>query len=125
VLASAWPRMRGEVEEVRRDPSPLNGLGVAEITDHYAEIIRGLDRPPIIIGHSFRGLLTELLLDRGLGGALAGAGQRRAPPPARAAGGRFPRARQPGEQEAEVELTPKQLHYGFTNTMTVEQAGAA
>jgi alpha-beta hydrolase superfamily lysophospholipase len=47
----------------------MNGLGVAEITDHYAEVIRGLDRPPIIMGHSFGGLVTELLLDRGLGGA--------------------------------------------------------
>src|SRR2546429_6578190 len=53
VLAPAWPRMPAEVEDVRRDPSPLNGLGVTEITDHYADIIRGLERPPIIMGHSF------------------------------------------------------------------------
>ena len=36
VLAPAWPRMQEEVEDVRRDPSALNGLGVTEIADHYA-----------------------------------------------------------------------------------------
>jgi pimeloyl-ACP methyl ester carboxylesterase len=35
VLAPAWPRMVGEVEDLRCDPSPLNGLGVTEIVDHY------------------------------------------------------------------------------------------
>ena len=67
VLAPAWPRMQQDVEEVRRDPSAMNGLGVAEIADHYGDIVRDLDQPPIIMGHSFGGLITELLLDRGLG----------------------------------------------------------
>src|SRR3989442_15966130 len=69
VLTPAWPRMQGDVEDIRRDPSPLNGLGVAEIADHYAEVVRSLDRPPIIMGHSFGGLGTELLFDSGLGAA--------------------------------------------------------
>ena len=69
VLAPAWPRMAGEVEEIRRDPSVLNGLGVTEIVDHYDRIVRGLGAPPVIMGHSFGGLVTELLLDRGLGAA--------------------------------------------------------
>ena len=61
--------MQEEVEDVRRDPSVLNGLGVAEIVDHYDRIVRGLSAPPVIMGHSFGGLVTELLLDRGLGAA--------------------------------------------------------
>ena len=69
VLAPAWPRMEREVEALRRDPSVLNGLGLAEVLDHYDRIIRGLDTPPVIMGHSTGGLLTELLLDRGLGAA--------------------------------------------------------
>jgi pimeloyl-ACP methyl ester carboxylesterase len=68
-LAPAWPRMHGEVEDLRRDPSALNGLGLTEIVDHYAQIVRDLDRPPVIMGHSLGGLVTELLLDRGLGAA--------------------------------------------------------
>ena len=69
VLAPAWPGLDGEPEELRRDPSPLRGLGITDVVDHYEKIIRGLDRPPIIIGHSFGGLFTQLLLDRGLGAA--------------------------------------------------------
>jgi pimeloyl-ACP methyl ester carboxylesterase len=69
VLTPAWPRMEREVEALRRDPSVMNGLGLAEVIDHYERIIRGLDTPPVIMGHSTGGLLTELLLDRGLGAA--------------------------------------------------------
>jgi pimeloyl-ACP methyl ester carboxylesterase len=67
VLAPAWPRMPGEVEETRRDPSPLAGLGLAEISDHYEGVVRSLNEPPILIGHSFGGLVVQMLLDRGLG----------------------------------------------------------
>ena len=50
-------------------PSPLRNLSITDVVDHYDTIIRGLDQPPIIIGHSFGGLFTQLLLDRGLGAA--------------------------------------------------------
>lgn len=69
VLAPAWPGLEAEPEQLRRDPSPLRGLSITDVVDHYEKIIRGLDRPPIIIGHSFGGLHTQLLLDRGLGAA--------------------------------------------------------
>jgi len=72
VLAPAWPRIYGEVEDIRRDPSALAGLGVIEITDHYEQIIKSLDEPPIIMGHSFGGLIVQILLDRGLGAAGVG-----------------------------------------------------
>jgi pimeloyl-ACP methyl ester carboxylesterase len=69
VLAPAWPGLEAEPEELRRDPSPLRNLSIRDVVDHYDKLIRGLDRPPIIIGHSFGGLFTQLLLDRGLGAA--------------------------------------------------------
>jgi pimeloyl-ACP methyl ester carboxylesterase len=68
-IAPAWPGKDRSVEAIRADPSPLAGLGIAEIVDHYEAIIRGLDEPPILIGHSFGGLYTQILLDRGLGAA--------------------------------------------------------
>ena len=129
VLAPAWPRMQDDIEEVRRDPSPMNGLGVTEVLDHYDRIIRELGRPPVIMGHSFGGLFTELLLDRGLGAA--GVAISPAPvkgvlrlPPAqlRAA---FPVLGNPLNRKRTVQLTPKQFHYAFTNTMSEEEAGAA
>jgi pimeloyl-ACP methyl ester carboxylesterase len=101
VLAPAWPYMEREVEALRRDPSVMNGLGVTEVVDHYDRIIRGLDTPPVIMGHSFGGLITELLLDRGLGAArgrhLASAGEGRAAPATRADSHRLAGASQPGE----------------------------
>lgn len=68
-LAPAWPGKDRSVEAIRADPSPLAGLGIAEIVDHYERIIRELDEPPILVGHSFGGLFVQLLLDRGLGAA--------------------------------------------------------
>ena len=54
------PAWTADIEQLRRDPAPLRGLGVKEIVDTTTAIIRGLDRPPIIIGHSFGGILTQL-----------------------------------------------------------------
>jgi pimeloyl-ACP methyl ester carboxylesterase len=129
VLAPAWPRMQDEVEDVRRDPSALNGLGITEIVDHYDAIIRALDRPPVIMGHSFGGLVTELLLDRGLGAA--GVAISPAPvkgvlrlPPSQLRSA-FPVLGNPANRNRTVELTPKQFHYAFTNTMTEDEAKAA
>ena len=61
VLAPAWPGLDAEPEAAAADPSPLRNLSVTDVVDHYDRIIRGLDRPPIIIGHSFGGLFTQLL----------------------------------------------------------------
>ena len=129
VVAPAWPRMNGDLENLRRDPSALNGLGITEIVDHYAEVVRSLDRPPIVIGHSFGGLVAELLLDRGLGAA----GVALSPAPVKGVL-RLPLAQlraaspalsNPVNLKRTVELTPKQFHYAFTNTMSDEQAKAA
>lgn len=68
-LAPAWPGKDRSVEAIRADPSPLAGLGIRQIVDHYDRIVRSLDEPPILIGHSFGGLFAQILLDRGLGSA--------------------------------------------------------
>lgn len=68
-LAPAWPGKDRPVEAIRADPSPLAGVGIDAIVDHYAGIIRELDEPPILVGHSFGGLFVQLLVDRGLGAA--------------------------------------------------------
>jgi alpha-beta hydrolase superfamily lysophospholipase len=121
--------MQEDIDEVRRDPSPMNGLGVTEIVDHYEGIVRGLDRAPVIIGHSFGGLVTELLLDRGLGAA----GVALSPAPMKGVlrlplaqlRSAFPVLGNPANRKRTVELTPKQFHYAFTNTMDDEAAQAA
>src|SRR5215208_4019036 len=74
VILPAWPGLEAEPEQLRRDPSPLRDLSITDVLDHYDKIIRGLERPPIIIGHSFGGLFTQLLADRGLGAAVVALG---------------------------------------------------
>lgn len=69
VLAPAWPGIHGSAEAMRRDASGLHGVGAAEVVAHYAEIIRGLPEPPIIMGHSYGGVITQVLIDQGFGAA--------------------------------------------------------
>jgi pimeloyl-ACP methyl ester carboxylesterase len=54
---------------MRRDSSGLYGIGIEEVLAHYGKVIRSLSEPPIIMGHSYGGLITQLLIDRGLGAA--------------------------------------------------------
>lgn len=69
VVMPAWPGKDRTVHEIRRDPSALVGLGLGEIVDHYADIVGRMPEPPVLLGHSFGGLVVQLLLDRGLGAA--------------------------------------------------------
>jgi pimeloyl-ACP methyl ester carboxylesterase len=69
VLAPAWPGIKGSVADMRRDASSFHGIGAGEVVAHYAGIIRALPEPPIIIGHSYGGVITQLLINQGLGAA--------------------------------------------------------
>lgn len=70
VHAPAWPYDDRPVEELRRAPHPeLRKTGVKAIADHYEQKIRALPEAPIIMGHSFGGVITQVLADRGLGAA--------------------------------------------------------
>lgn len=69
--APAWPYIdSAPPEELRRNPpAGLGALSIGEIVDHYQAIIANLPEKPLIVGHSFGGLFTQLLLDRGFGWA--------------------------------------------------------
>lgn len=68
VIAPAWPGIGDRTPaEVRADPRALEGVGLLEVVDHFDRVIRALPEEPIIIGHSFGGIFTQMLLDRGLG----------------------------------------------------------
>jgi pimeloyl-ACP methyl ester carboxylesterase len=126
VVAPPWPRLEGDVEAIRRDPSPMAGLGIAEIVDHFQELIGKLDEPPILMGHSFGGLFVQLLLDRGLGSA--GVAIDAAAPkgvfrlPFSQARALSPVLRNPANRKRAVPLTFAQFRYAFANTMS-EKAG--
>lgn len=69
VIASPWPGIDKDVASMRRDSSSLHGIGIKEVVAHYAKIIRSLPEPPIIMGHSYGGLITQLLINQGYGAA--------------------------------------------------------
>ena len=122
VLAPAWPGLEAEPAELRGDPSPLRGLSIPDIVGHYGTIIQGLERPPIIIGHSFGGLITMLLLDRGLGASAVAISPAQPKgvltlPPAQARVASVA-LRNPANRHKAQMLTEKQFHYGFTNTLS-------
>ena len=64
VIAPKWPGMDSDIEQLRHDPSSFANLGLTEVVDHYEQIIRELESPPIIIGFGSGGLVTQILLDR-------------------------------------------------------------
>jgi alpha-beta hydrolase superfamily lysophospholipase len=69
VLAPDWPGVDRGVAELRRDPSGMARLSLAEIVAHYDHLIAGLRPAPALIGHCLGGLVVQILLDRGLGAA--------------------------------------------------------
>ena len=78
-FAPPWPYMDRPIHDLRASPDPrLARLTVSDIADHYESFIRTLPEKPILIGHSFGGLIIQLLLDRGL--AAAGVALDPAPP---------------------------------------------
>jgi pimeloyl-ACP methyl ester carboxylesterase len=129
VSAPEWPRKEGDVEELRADADELRGLGIAEIVDHYEEQIRALEEPPVLIGHSFGGLIVELLLDRGLG--RAGVALSPAPPkgilvlPFSSLKAAAPALAHPSKWHGVVTLTPEEFTYAFANTFSAEEASTA
>lgn len=128
VLAPAWPGLDKEPEELRRDPSPLRDMSVTDAIDHYERIIRDLDQPPIIVGHSFGGLYTQLLADRGLGAAVAALGTA-APKgvlrlPLSTLRAAWPALKNPANRHKETPLTRDQFHWCFTNTLSRQDSDA-
>src|SRR3954469_16845305 len=129
VSAPEWPRKHGDVEELREHAEELAGLGLTEIVDHYEGLIQALDEPPVLIGHSFGGLIVELLLDRGLG--RAGVALSPAPPkgilvlPFSSLKAASPALAHPSTRHGIVTLTLEELPYGFVKRFSPEQAAAA
>ncbi|MGI5138421.1 alpha/beta hydrolase [Streptomyces sp. CA-106110] len=128
VIAPAWPGIDEEVEDTRRNPSRTAGVGLREVIARYEEAIRDLDEAPVIMGHSFGGAVTQVLLDRGLG--RAGVAIDSAPVkgvlplPYSTLKSAFPVPGHPTRRNKAVPLTPRQFHYGFTNTLSEEESAA-
>jgi alpha-beta hydrolase superfamily lysophospholipase len=127
VIARSWPGMEGDIDALRADTSEIDDLGIEEVVEHYTGIIEELDSPPIIMGHSFGGAFTQILLDRGLGAA--GVAIDSAPVkgllalPVSTLRSGFPVLKNPANRHRAVALSAEEFHYSFTNTLAEGESG--
>src|SRR5439155_14975255 len=99
---------------------------VGQVADHFEDVIRGLDKKPAIIGHSFGGLLTQILAGRGLAAvsvAIDPAPFRGVLPlPISSLRAASPVLRNPANQHRAVPLTYEQFRYAFANAVSQDEA---
>jgi len=126
VLTPAYPGFEVEVEALREDPSSIEALTFPAIIEHIGGIIDELDKPPIIIGHSAGGVLTQILLDHGYGAA--GVAIDSVPAegvkvvPISQIRSLFPFLSHPSSRHKAMGFTKEQWHYAFTNNMSREES---
>ena len=125
-LAPGWPGTSDTVEETRSHADQVAGKGIDDVVGHYAQIIGGLEAPPIVIGHSFGGLIAQRLLGQDLAAAAVAIdpapikGVLLLPPSAlRVAGIAL---RSPSNKDRAVSLTAEQFRYGFGNDLPASES---
>ena len=121
VIAPPWPGLSSDVEAVRHHPEAIKGLTIQKIVDHYERIIRVMDRAPILMGHSFGGLIVQILLDRGFGaaGVAIDSAQTAGVPvlPLSTLRSTIQILGNPFTYNEVVGLSPEKFHYAFTNSL--------
>jgi len=124
--APGWPGDPDTVEESRRDPSRVAGKGIDDVVDHYARIIEKLEVPPVVIGHSFGGLIAQRLLGQDL--AVAAVAIDAAPIkgvlnlPVSALKVASIALRKPANRNLAISLTAEQFRYGFGNALSGQES---
>jgi len=127
VSAPGWPGDADTVAATRDHAEALNDVGIEQIVDHYASLITAAGGPkPIVVGHSFGGLIAQRLLADGHVAAAV------AIDPAPIKGVKslpvaqlrsaFPVLGNPGNRHRTVSLTPSQFRYAFGNALTAEES---
>jgi pimeloyl-ACP methyl ester carboxylesterase len=125
-LNPPWPGDSPTVAECRSNPQPIANRGVVEIADSYAKVIGKLAEPPVVIGHSFGGLLAQILLGRGIAAAaiaidpapIKGVWQL----PLSALRASLPVLGNPFNINKAISLTFGQFRYGFANAVPEAEA---
>jgi non-heme chloroperoxidase len=121
-----WPDDPETVEEARLHPEVFANKTVGQVADHYAEVIGQLTKEPAVIGHSFGGLLAQIVAGRGLSAvtvAIDPAPFRGVLPlPYSALKSAAPVLGNPGNRHRAVPLTYEQFRYGFANTVSEAEA---
>src|SRR4051812_17683897 len=125
-LTPSWPDDPETVEEANEHPEVFAGKTVGQVADHYAEVIGRLDKKPAVIGHSFGGLLVQIIAGRGLSAATVAIDPAPfrgvLPLPLSALKSAAPVLGNPANHHRAVPLTYDQFRYGFANAVSEEGA---
>ena len=125
-LTPGWPGEGPTVAASRANPDAVAGYGIDAVAAHYRQIIQGLDSPPVLIGHSFGGLLAQKLLGEGHGRAAVAIDPAQIkgvkPLPFAQLRSGFPVLGNPANRKRAVSLTAKQFRYGFGNAIPEEES---
>lgn len=124
--APGWPGDPDTVAEARAHPESIAGHGIDDVVAHYAKVIDGLDVKPILIGHSFGGMIAQKLLGQDLAaGAVAiDAAQIKGvlPLPLSALRSTLPVFKNPANRHKAVSLTAEQFRYAFGNAISEHES---
>jgi pimeloyl-ACP methyl ester carboxylesterase len=125
-LTPGWPDDPQTVEEASAHPEVFAHKTVGQVADHYAEIIGHLDQKPAVIGHSFGGLVAQIVAGRGLAAvsvAVDPAPFRGVLPlPISALKSASPVLGNPANRNRAVPLTYEQFRFGFANAVSEDEA---
>ena len=125
-VAPGWPDDPNTVEEANRHPEVLAHKTVGQIADHFGDVIGDLKKKPVIIGHSFGGLLTQILAGRGLSAASVAIDPAPfrgvLPLPVSALKSAAPVLGNPANHGRAIPLTYDQFRFAFANAVTEAEA---
>jgi len=125
-LAPGWPDDPETVAEANANPDTFANKTVGDVADHLAEVIGKLDRKPVVIGHSFGGLLAQILAGRGLSTATVAIDPAPfrgvLPLPVSALRSASPVLTNPANRHRAVPLTYEQFRYAFANAVDESEA---
>ena len=127
-IAVDWPDDPTSVAAARINPDAFAGKGVGQVADHVAEVIGRLTRKPAVIGHSFGGLLAQIIAGRGLASATVAIDPAPSrgvlPLPLTALKAAFPVLGNPANRKRAVTLSFDEFRYGFANAISQDEARA-
>jgi len=125
-LTPGWPDDPATVAEANAHPEVLAHKTVGQVADHVANVVNGLTKKPAIIGHSFGGLLAQILAGRGLSSATVAIDPAPfrgvLPLPLSALKSAWPVLGNPANWNRAVPLTFDQFRYGFANAVSEAEA---
>jgi len=125
-VAPGWPDDPNTVEEANRHPEVFAHKTVGQIADHFGDVIGDLKKKPVIIGHSFGGLLTQILAGRGLSAASVAIDPAPfrgvLPLPVSALKSAAPVLGNPANHGRAIPLTYDQFRFAFANAVTEAEA---